>query len=187
MKKTEIILTNIPRIIEMRSIGGTTKEIAEKINSEYNANFTARDIYNYMYYVRNQMLNKKYNNFVLLDVTEDTSIEFMKTSIIVHGLQITILPIMKYFDYSHMILTPKNFKQKVTTAEGLLYAKRLLKQYWISDKELIDNIKKNNPNEKIDYPSVLENIHNTLSNEVAEWIESIKSKAIEFTNMKGKI
>ncbi len=71
----------------------------------------------------------------------------------------------------------------------MLYAKRLLKQYWISDKELVQYIRTMNPSaEKIhDYEQFIKKLHNTINDEVNNWILELKKVNKKYFEMKGKI
>lgn len=187
MKNKEILLTNIPKIVELKLAGFTYSEIAEEINQASNLNIKERTIRNVFYYIKNNTLNKKYNTFALFDLSTDVGI-LIEYSIIAHGLIITTPAIANYFELSHQQLNKDNFKKKTTTEEGILYAKRLLRQYWVSDKDIIDHLRKTNPpQQKIDYPSFINKLHTIINEEVNNWIFELKKITKKYLEMKGTI
>lgn len=135
MNKTEIILTNAPKILEMKSANFSYVEIAQILSNNYKIDFKVKDIYNFTQYIKNDKLNKKYNTFALLPLSIDAD-ELIKYSIIEHGLIITTPSVARYYEMTHEILDASNFRKKITEEEPLLYAKRLLRQYMIEEKKL---------------------------------------------------
>lgn len=187
MKNTEILLTEIPKIFEMMQAGLNCKEIAININNIHDLSITAKTIYNHIDYIKNNRLNKKYNNFTLISVMADIK-RIVPYSIIEHDLVITTHAVARYFELTHEVLTPDNFKSKLITEESLLYAKRLLRQYWIDDKELVEYSRNKNIDQlKVDYPKFINELHNNIDNEVSMWVTELKTKTLDFFNMKGRI
>lgn len=180
----EPILTAIPRILTLKEIGISNEEIPNILNKEMNIVTTKTQIKNILARMKNQQFKKKYNYLVLMDLDLQMSEDLMKNTIISHNLYITSTIIARHFEWGHLILTPKNYKYKITTEEGALYAKRLLKQYTTSDKELLEEIQQINPSvDKLEksYSETIIQLHSNLNNEVLEWIEKLKRYAVELT------
>lgn len=184
---TEIILTNIPLILEQKSAGFTYNEIAKFFNKQFQIDINEKQIRNYLQYIKNDKLHKKYKTFVLIPLTVDVG-KLIDYSLIEHDLIITTPIVANFFELSHEILTPKNFRNKLKTEEGLLYAKRLLQQYLIDDNDMLDYARKTNPAiTKVDYQTFIENLHTTLAIEVQDWIIQLKAKLNDFFIMKRTI
>lgn len=175
MKNKELLLTNIPKIMEYKLAGFTHSEIAEELNQSLGLDIDESLIANLIYYIKNNQINKKYNTFALIDLNVNVG-ELIDYCLVTHSLIITTPAIVNYFQLTHHQLTPDNFKKKVNSEEAMLYAKRLLKQYWISDKELVQYMRTMNPSaEKIhDYEQFINKLHNTINDEVNDWILELK-------------
>lgn len=178
----EILLTNIPRILELKEIGLTYDEIANELNNEQHLSVNSQSIRNILQRLKNNQIHKKYNNFVLFSIEEDFVSDFVRNGIIAHDLFISSPAIVKFFKLEHIALTPKNYKHKITTEEGVLYAKRLLKQYETSDRDLIYYLRQKNPSIKnITYDLLIKELHTSLHKEVYEWIQTLKKYAVNLT------
>ncbi|GAB4456988.1 MAG: hypothetical protein OHK0036_20660 [Bacteroidia bacterium] len=185
MKKIEILLTSIPFIHELKAIGLTYGEIANEINNKFGINITQRDIYDSLYYIKTIWFKKKYNDFILLDISEKPSDAFISKTVMAHNLFITTKQIAKHFEYDHLFLTNKDYQKRVSTEEGMIYAKRLLKNYEVSDKELIEYLRKKNPSvHKINYELTIDYLHQNIDKEVSQWIQTLKQYAIDIANSK---
>lgn len=187
MKNTEQLLTNIPRILELKSAGFTYNDIAEFLNKNYQLTTNEKSIRNLLQYIKNDKLNKKYNTFALLPLSIN-AVDLLQYSIIEHGLIITTPAVARYYEMTHEVLDANNFRKKITEEEPLLYAKRLLRQYMIEDKELIQYLRKTQPSQpQVNYLEFIDYLHKNIANEVADWISQLKIKSSEFFTMKGKI
>lgn len=187
MKNKEVLLTNIPKIMEYKFAGFKHAEIAQEINQSLGLDINEITIRNVLSYLKNNKINKKYNTFALINLNVDVGglIDF---SIVAHDLIITTPAIVSYFELNHHQLTPNNFKKKVSTEKGMLYAKRLLKQYWVSDKELIEYLRLCNPStEKINYDAFINELHSSINDQVNSWILELKAITKKYLEMKGRI
>lgn len=188
MKNTELLLTNVPMIFELKAAGLTYKEIANVLSEEYRISINENIVRNFLHYLKIDKFNKKYNNFVLFDVDGEYSTEFLQKTIVAHNLIITSPFIARYYEFDHLALTANNYKQKTTTEEGILFAKRLLKQYKTSDKELILYLRQKYPTiDNVNYKNVIDELHSKLEEEVSCWIQKLKSYQIELIKEKGKM
>lgn len=188
MKNTELLLTNVPMIFELKDAGLTYKEIARVLCEEYRININENTVRNFLHYLKIDKFHKKYTNFVLFDVDGEYSTEFLQKTIVAHNLIITNIFIARYYKLDHLILTAKNYKQQITTEEGALYAKRLLKQYKTSDKELILSLRQKYPTiERVNYQNIIDELHCKLEGEVCNWIQKLKIYQIELIKEKGKM
>jgi hypothetical protein len=111
MKKIETLLTNLPLVLELSAAEFSYKEIAEKLNHDFNISLKDSDIWNCIYNVKNDKLNKKYNTFALLPLSIDAD-ELIKYSIIEHGLIITTPAVARYYEMTHEVLDAHNFRKK---------------------------------------------------------------------------
>lgn len=188
MKIPEILLTNIPRILELKELDLTYEEIAVELNNELNLNISSQQIRNILQRLKSNQFHKKYNNFFIFSVEEDFEGEFVRNGIISHDLFISSIAITRLFKLEHLALTPKNFMQKLKTEEGIIYAKRLLKQYNISDERLLDYLRQTYPsNKQINYKTLITELHENLDNETYEWVQTLKKYAVNLTKNKKEI
>lgn len=188
MKIPEILLTNIPRILELKEIGLTYDEIADELNNEQGLSINSQIIRNILQRLKNNQIHKKYNNFVLFSIEEDFKSEFVRNGIIAHDLFISTPALVRLFQIEHLALTAKNYKQKITTEEGMLYAKRLLKEYETSDNELIDYLRLRMPSVKrVNYDLLIDELHESINRDVYEWIQTLKKYAVNLSKEKRKI
>jgi hypothetical protein len=123
MKIPEILLTNIPRILELKEIGLTYDEIADELKNEQNLSTNSQIIRNILQRLKNNQIHKKYNNFVLFSIEEDFKPEFVRNGIIAHDLFISNHAIVRIFQIEHLALTSKNYRQKITTEELFIFLK----------------------------------------------------------------
>ena len=81
-----------------------------------------------------------------------------------------------------------NSFEKLKTEEGIIYAKRLLKQYNISDERLLNYLRQTYPsNKQINYKTLITELHENLDNETYEWVQTLKRYAVNLTKNKKEI
>ena len=97
MKIPEILLTNIPRILELKELDLTYEEIAVELNNELNLNISSQQIRNILQRLKSNQFHKKYNNFFIFSVEEDFEGEFVRNGIISHDLFISSIAITRLF------------------------------------------------------------------------------------------
>lgn len=178
MSKFECLFTQYSRILKLKEIGYSHNEIALLLSKELNIEINEQTIKDLFRFIKNNTLNKKYDSVILFDVSlaSKSNIDINITCVYMNELLISNPIILKYFDLNHYVLTAKNFTNLITTAEGLLYAKRLLKQYHLADEDLLNDFYLKNPlSKKVNYDEIISNIHNNLANDVAENLKELKT------------
>lgn len=178
MSKFECLFTQYPRILKLKEIGYSHNEIALLLSKELNMTINEQNIKNLFRFIKNNTLNKKYDSIIIFDASlvSKSDINFNIMCVYMNELLISNPIILKYIDINHYVLTAKNFKNLITTAKGLLYAKRLLKQYHLADEDLLNDFYLKNPlSNKINYDEIVSNIHNNLANDVAENLKELKT------------
>lgn len=187
MKNKELLLTNLPNIIGLNESGIPMSRITLNFNEQTNSSFTPNYIRDSIYKLRTNKLNKSFDFFTMLDAST-APIEIAERSVYKHGLFISTHLMFKDLQVSHLILTSKNFTKNCTSIEALIYAKRLLRQYQIEDREMISDKKRSNPEfEDSGYIDIIRYLHQNFDEEVKQLKNEIKLLSIKIAETNNWI
>ena len=177
MSKTEIILTNIPLIIDLTKAKFSLSEICNILKTRNNIDINYDTLRSLLSLIRTNKIHPEYDKLVLIQT------EY-------HNVQIFEPYSIKFHNF-WICFNTSNFKDEWKITEksltnipnpiGLLYAKRLLKLYHISDKYLLDNYLKTfgikiTPDEQ----AIINNISANIKPEYDKIISELKRKNLEY-------
>jgi hypothetical protein len=171
------LLTNIPLILELKKNGNSYQEIAQQLEDKLNIKTKAVIIKQTIYSIRKDTINKRYNDFVVIDGVKSSIDKTLdEYAVDFHGLLVTNKTAIRHMEHPEFIIDRKNIAS-IWDKESILYAKRLLKLYQIPDSELLNQHdlyhQKALP---IDYSAVINQLHTEFDTEVNRLIADIKIK-----------
>lgn len=184
MRNEEELLSIYPAIFALMNAGINIKQIAEDVNQYLNTNVTYRQLLYLVKRVGNHTIHKEYDNIVVIDNLKDSEdTKLGDYCVDFKGLLVT------YKSAAHLtnpeyIITPKN----ITTVFGeksIIYAKRIIKLYHISDAELLQQHKTIYPYVyEINLAKEVEHINKNFNNEFAIMLIELRDKYINFLAKK---
>ena len=180
MRNEEELLSIYPAIFALMNAGFTIKQITEDVNQHLNIKITYRQLLYLIERVTNKTIHKEYDNIVVIDNLKDASDKKLSDYCVdFKGLLVT------YKSAAHLtnpeyIITPKNITT-IYSETSVIYAKRIIKLYHISDAELLQQ-------HKIIYPKTYEvnlsdtvnYLNNNFNNEFAAILIQLRDKYINF-------
>lgn len=180
MQYDEILLSNYYLIHDLSNAGYSIKEIVKEINAYLQLNVTYGQLLYLIKRVKANTIHKEYDRIVAIDNLKDAwDKKLSQYCVDFQGLLITHKSAV-HLTNPEYILTPKNITT-VFSKNSLLYAKRILKLYHISDAELLQQHKAIHPEQQdIDLKKVTDKIHVNFNNEFATMLTDLRSKYIQF-------
>ncbi len=180
MRNEEELLSIYPAIFALMNADFTIKQITEDVNQHLNIKITYRQLLYLVQRVTNKTIHREYDNIVVIDNLKDTSDKKLSDYCVdFKGLLVT------YKSAAHLtnpeyIITPKNITT-IYSETSVIYAKRIIKLYHISDAELLQQ-------HKIIYPKTHEinlaekvyHINKNFNNEFAVMLIELRNKYINF-------
>jgi hypothetical protein len=180
MRNEEELLSIYPAIFALMNAGFTIKQITEDVNQQLSIKITYRQLLYLIQRVTNKIIHKEYDNIVVIDNLKDASDKKLSDYCVdFKGLLVT------YKSAAHLtnpeyIITPKNITT-IYSETSVIYAKRIIKLYHISDAELLQQ-------HKIIYPKTYEvnlsdtvnYLNNNFNNEFAAILIQLRDKYINF-------
>jgi hypothetical protein len=124
--------------------------------------------------------HKEYNNLALIDSMKDAmDTNLGKYCVDFHGLLIT------YKSAAHLIkpeyIITKDNLTTITWAEPMLYAKRILKLYHISDAKLLEEHKLVYPKQPdINLAEMVDKINASFNDEVELMLDGLRTRYVQF-------
>lgn len=189
MHNQEYILSNYPLIYEMLNVGFSIKEITGELNRVLDTKISYREMVYLIRKVQKKSLHREYDRVVMVDSINDTTDNgFNRFCIDFNGLLITYKS-ASHLISSKLIITPDSLAT-ISNQESLLYAKRILKLYHVSDVSLVEKQRKIYPNQQnIDLEVCLDNIHRNFNNQFNALLTDLRKKYVHFitTNLQEKI
>lgn len=180
MRNEEQLLSNYSFILELINTGFRIKQITQDINRCLGIKITERQLRYLIDRVRNNTIHKEYDNIVLISGLKDALDKNLGNYCVdFNGLLIT------YKSTAHLtnpeyIITSKNI-MALYSQQALLYAKRILKLYHISDINILQQHKSIYPEQLgIDFKKVVDSININFSNEFAKMLIELKNKYVNF-------
>ena len=144
MKNEELLLSNYDLIFNLLNAGIELKQIVADVNNYLGTEITYRQLRYLIYRVRTNNIHKEYDNIIMIDHLKDAwDTNLSKYCVDFHGLLITYKSAVHLTNQEY-IITPDNLTS-ISGKESVLYAKRILKLYHISDADILEQ-------HKIKYP-----------------------------------
>lgn len=180
MRNEEILLSNYDLIHKLLNAGFDIKEIVGEVNKYLQLKITYWQLVYFIRRVKANTIHKEYNHIVAIDNLRDAlDKKLSEYCVDFKGLLIT------YKSNAHLtnpgfIITPKNITT-VYSQNSLLYAKRILKLYHISDVELLQQHKTIYPKQPdIDLKKATYKINADFNNEFATMLIELRGKYMHF-------
>ncbi len=180
MKNYERVLSNYDFILALLDAGFTIKELVNEINNKLHESFTYRELLYFIQKVRAKTIHKEYDNIILIDsMTGVMDANLSKYCVDFYGLLVT------YKSASHLtnqqyIITPDNLLT-IYNKESLLYAKRILKLYHISDSVLLEQHKLNYPHQaEISLDNFMNKIYSDFNAEFNAMLANLRTRYVDF-------
>ena len=184
MRNEEELLSIYPAIFALMNAGITIKQITEDVNQCFNINVNYRQLLYLVERIKNNTIHKEYDNIVVIDNLKDAEDKKLNDyCIYFKGLLVTY-KFAANLTNPNYIITHKNIAT-ISWKESLLYAKRILKLYHISDAELLKQHQILYPNSyKIDLTYEVDCINKNFNNEFAAMLIELRSKYLNFLAKK---
>lgn len=184
MRNEEELLSNYPLIFALMIAGITIKEITKDVNQHLNIKITYRQLLYLIERITNKTIHKEYNNIVVIDNMKDAIDRKLGDYCVdFKGLLITYKSAAR-LTKAEYIITPKNITT-IYSETSVIYAKRFIKLYHISDTALLRQHKIIYPKtheinlyEEVDY------LNKNFNDEFAAILIELRSKYIKFLTKK---
>ena len=180
MRNEEELLSNYPLIFALMNAGITIKQITEDVNQQLNTNVTYRQLLYLIHRVSNNTIHNEYNNIIVIDNMKDACDRKLGDYCVdFHGLLVTYKS-AAHLTNSEYIIKPKNITTLYSEA-SIIYAKRILKLYNISDVELLRQHKVIYPNTReINLTEKVDHLNKNFNNEFAAMLIELHNKYMNF-------
>lgn len=189
MKNEELLLSNYDLIFNLLSAGVGLQQITNDVNKYIGTQITYRQLRYLIYRVRNNSIHKEYDNIIMIDNLKDAwDTNLGKYCVDFHGLLITYKS-AAYLTKSEYIITPNNLAT-ISGKESIIYAKRILKLYHISDAHLLQQHKVIYPKQPdINLTDLVYKINVGFNDDFARMLSDLHDRYINFltNNIKGII
>lgn len=189
MKNEELLLSNYDLIFNLLSAGVGLQQITNDVNKYIGTQITYRQLRYLIYRVRNNSIHKEYDNIIMIDNLKDAwDTNLGKYCVDFHGLLITYKS-AAYLTKSEYIITPNNLAT-ISGKESIIYAKRILKLYHISDAHLLQQHKVIYPKQPdINLTDLVYKINVGFNDDFARMLSDLHDHYINFltNNIKGII
>lgn len=180
MRNEELLLSNYDCIHKLLNAGFEIKDIVGEVNKTLQLKISYWQLVYFIRRVKAKTIHKEYDQLVAIDNLRDASDKNLTNYCVdFKGLLIT------FKDAAHLtrpeyIITPKNITT-IYSKNSLLYAKRLLKLYHISDKELLQQHRVIYPNQpEIDIKKATDKINVDFNNDFATMLIELRNKYLHF-------
>lgn len=180
MRNEELLLSNYPFILELINAGHTIKQITQDVNKQFDTQITYRQLLYLIARVRNNTIHKEYDNITIIDNMKDAwDTKLGEYCVDFHGLLVT------YKSAAHLtnpeyIITPQNITT-VYSEQSVIYAKRIIKLYHISDIELLQQHKIIYPKGyEINLAEKVDHLNKNFNNEFAAMLIELRHRYIHF-------
>ena len=188
MKNFEQLLSNYDFILNLLHAGFTVKQITQEISSQLRISITYGELLYLIKRVKLNTIHREYDSIVMVDILKDASDKNLSNYCIVfHGLWITYKA-AAHLTNSAYIITQANLLT-IYDKEALLYAKRILKLYHISDMVLLEQHKQKYPTRPdINLNEFTHKIHVSFNDEFNAMLSNLRKKYVHFltNNLKEK-
>lgn len=189
MQNQEYILSNYPLIYEMLNVGFAIKEVTSELNRVLGTKVSYREMLYLIKRVQKRSIHREYDKVVMVDGINDTADNgFNKFCINFRGLLITYKSASNLFN-PKLVITSDSL-ETLSSQESLLYAKRILKLYYIPDVNLLEKQRKIYPNKpNIDLNACMDIIHINFNDEFNTMLSDLRKKYVHFitNNLQEKI
>lgn len=180
MKNEEGLLSIYPAIFALMNAGFTIKQITKDVNQHLSIKITYRQLLYLIERVTNKTIHKEYDNIVVIDNLKDASDKKLSDYCVdFKGLLVT------YKSAAHLtnpeyIITLKNITT-IYSETSVIYAKRIIKLYHISDTELLQQHKIVYPKTReINLSNEVDYLNKNFNNEFASILIELRNKYINF-------
>ncbi len=180
MKDFEQLLSHYDYILTWLEAGYSIKELVAEVNSRLHTSVTYRQLQYLIQMVKSNTIHKEYDNIAVIDGLKDSwDNNLEKYCIEFKGLLLTYKS-ATYLTNPEYIITPDNLLT-IYDREAVLYAKRILKLYHISDSILLSKHMHNYPGgPNINLKDFTDKIYADFNDEFNTMLLQLRTKYLDF-------
>ncbi|MBP9769102.1 MAG: hypothetical protein KBD32_05980 [Burkholderiales bacterium] len=153
------------------------------LENNFNIKLTVQEVMNFINRVNSK--HSEFNNLILIrhvngsDELKNTAVEFHNLFVIHKSIKNRLPQI----DFENIMITSENITELVEP-EAMIYSKRLLRLYDISDDVLIQQRQSTFGHEDIDLIQIQNNIHNNFHTEAKQLMKDVIQNYVTFLTQR---